>query len=85
MALYEDPRSNVPAAGGTSEPFEITVEVHQSSVLSSLLFNLAMEEATKECRRGVPWDMLYDVDLVLSADKGGGFGALQRMEECHGN
>ena len=27
-----------------------------------------MEEATKECSRGVPWDMLYADDLVLTAE-----------------
>ena len=36
--------------------------------MSPLLFNLVMEEAAKECRRGVPWDMLYADDLVLSAE-----------------
>ena len=36
--------------------------------MSPLLFNLVMEEATKECRRGVPWDMLYADDLVLTAE-----------------
>ena len=68
MALYEDARSSVSAAGGTSAPFEISVGVHQGSALSPLLFNLVMDEATKECRRGVPWDMLYADDLVLTAE-----------------
>ena len=26
-----------------------------------------MEEATRECRRGVPWDMLYADDIVITA------------------
>ena len=68
MALYKDARSCVAAAGGTSSPFEISVGVHQGSALSPLLFNLVIEEATKDCRRGVPWDMLYADDLVLSAE-----------------
>ena len=68
MALYEDARSGVAAAGGTSAPFEISVGVHQGSALSPLLFNLVIDEATRECRRGVPWDMLYADDLVLTAE-----------------
>ena len=68
MALYVDARSSVAAAGGTSAPFEISVGVHQGSALSPLLFNLVMEEVAKECRRGVPWDMLYADDLVLTAE-----------------
>ena len=36
--------------------------------LSPLLFNLAEAEATKDCRRGVPWDIFYDAELVLTAE-----------------
>ena len=68
MALYRDARSSVAAAGGTSHPFEISVGVHQGSALSPLLFNLVMEEATRDYRRGVPWDMLYADDIVLTAE-----------------
>ena len=68
MALYGGARSSVVAAGGSSAPFEISVGVHQGSVLSPLLFNLVMEEATKDCRRGVPWDILLADDLVLTAE-----------------
>ena len=40
--------------------------VHQGSVLSSLLFIVVMEEATKECRVGYPWELIYADDLVLT-------------------
>ena len=68
MALFSGARPIVVAAGGPSAPFEISVGVHQVSALSPVLFNFVMEEATKECRRGVPWDMLYADDLVLTAE-----------------
>ena len=68
MALYRDSKSCVAAADGTSAPFNITVGVHQGSTLSPLLFNLVLEEATKECSDGVPWDMLYADDLVLTGE-----------------
>ena len=68
MALYRDSKSCVTAADGTSASFDITVGVHQGSTLSPLLFNLVLEEATKECSDGVPWDMLYADDLVLTGE-----------------
>ena len=53
---------------GTSESFEIKVGVHQGSALSPLLFIIIKEEATKECRKGTPWELLYADDLVLTAE-----------------
>ena len=67
MALYVDAQSSVSAAGGTSAPFEMTVWMHQDSALNPLLFNLVMDEATKEYSRGIPWDALYVNYLVLTA------------------
>ena len=49
-------------------PSQYQLGVHQGSTLSPLLFNLVLEEATKECRRSVPWDLLYADDLVLTAE-----------------
>ena len=42
--------------------------VHQGSALSPLLFILVMEEATKACKIGDPWELLYADDLVLTAE-----------------
>ena len=68
LALYDASRSCAAAAGGLSNPFNVTVGVHQGSTLSPLLFNVVMEEATKECHRGVPWDMLYADDLIITGE-----------------
>ncbi len=68
MALYEGSKSRVSVVDGTSEEFEIQVGVHQGSALSPLLFIVVMEEATKDCRRGDPWELLYADDLVLTAE-----------------
>ena len=54
--------------GETSESFEIGVGVFQGSVLSPLLFILVMEEATRECRVGSLWELLYADDLSLIAE-----------------
>ena len=32
------------------------------------MFIVVMEEATKECRVGDPWEQLYADDLVLTAE-----------------
>ena len=68
MALYEGSCSRVRVAGVESDEFNITVGVHQGSALSPLLFILVMDEATMECRRGDPWELLYADDLVLTAE-----------------
>ena len=68
MALYRETRSRVRVAGETSDSFEIGVGVHQESVLSLLLFILVMEEATRECRVGGLWELLYADDLALTAE-----------------
>ena len=79
MELYSGSKSRVTAAGCTSSSFEITVGVHQGSALSPLLFNLVMEEATRECRRGVPWDIPYADNIVITATSMG--EAVQRLAE----
>ena len=33
-----------------------------------MAFKTVMEEAAKNCRSMVPWDMLYAEDLVISAE-----------------
>ena len=37
-------------------------------MLSPLLFMLVMEEATRECRVGGLWELLYADDLALTAE-----------------
>ena len=68
MGLYHHSSSQVRFAGAMSGSFPIGVGVHQGSALSPLLFKLVLEESTKHCRRGDPWELLYADDLVLTAD-----------------
>ena len=68
MELYREMRSRVRVAGETSDSFEIGVGVHQGSVLSPLIFIFIMEEATRECRVGGLWELLYADDLALTAE-----------------
>ena len=75
MALYSCSSSKVRFAGVDSVDFPIGVGVHQGSALSPLLFVLVIEEASKSCRRGHPWELLYADDIVLTAD------SKERVEE----
>ena len=76
MALYRETGSSVRVVGETSVNFGIEVGVHQGSVLSPLLFIVVMEEETKECRVGDPWELLYADDFVLTAESQEGVEAL---------
>lgn len=67
MATYESAKTVVKSRVGVSDELDITVGVHQGSVLSPLLFITVMEEATKLARKGAPMDLLYADDLVLTA------------------
>ena len=42
--------------------------VYQGSVLSPLLFIIVLEALSKQCRRGLPYELLYADDLVLIAE-----------------
>ena len=48
-----------------SEEFDVGVGVHQGSVLSPFHFVAVMEVLTSEVREGLPWEILYEDDLVL--------------------
>ena len=57
MALYTSSTTKVRVAGKLSADFPIAVVVHEESALSPLLFIVVMEEATKQCHKGDPWEL----------------------------
>ena len=57
--VYDDPNSRIKVNSCFSERFEVTVGVHQDSVLSLLLFAIVMEAFCHECPIGYPWKLLY--------------------------
>ena len=67
MAMYENSASTVRINNTTGKKFGVKVGVHQGSVLSPLLFVIVLEALSRECRVGVPWEMLYADDLVIVA------------------
>ena len=68
QSMYKDVRSRVRVGDGYSEVFGVGVGVHQGSVLSPLLFIIALEALSREFRTGCPWEMLYADDLMISAE-----------------
>ena len=67
MALYQDASAVVRTDMGDSEDFKVGVGVHQGSVLSPLLFAIVMDVVSRDARKGLPWELLYADDLVLTA------------------
>ena len=54
--------------GQYREEFGVGAGVHQTYVLSQLLFILVLEALSLEFHIGVPWEQLYSDHLVLIAD-----------------
>ena len=71
QSMYKDVRSRVRVGDGYSEEFSVGVGVHQSSVLSPLLFIIVLEAISREFRTGCPSKLLYADDLVVSAESVG--------------
>ena len=67
MALYTEACTVVRTDAGLSERFEVKVGLHLESVLSPLLFAVAMDVVSSEARSGLPFELLYADDLVIMA------------------
>ena len=68
QAMYKEAKSSVRINNSFSAEFDVTVGVHQGSVLSPLLFIIVMEALSQEFRTGCPWELLYADDLVIVAE-----------------
>ena len=68
QAMYADAKSAVRINSSYSAEFNVTVGVHQGSVLSPLLFIIVMEALSQEFRTGCPWELLYADDLGIVAE-----------------
>ena len=73
QGMYANSRIRVSVREGYSEEFEVKVSVHQSSVLSPLLFIIVLEALSLKFRSGVLWEDLYAKDLFILAES---------LEEC---
>ena len=66
QGMYANARSQVCVGEGFSQEFEVKVGVHQGSVLSPLLFIIALEALSHEFWAGVSWEELSADDLFSS-------------------
>lgn len=55
---------------GVIEEFEVEAGLHQGSILSPLLFAIAMDRLINDLRLGSPWTMMFRDDIAISADGG---------------
>ena len=67
-SLYEGGHTIVQCSAGNSEPFPVTVGLHQGSALSPFLFAVVMDTISSNVRVGVPDELLYADDIAISAN-----------------
>ena len=63
--MYEESETVVRCAVGTTESFEVKVELHQGSALSLFQFAVIMYRLTNEVKKEPPWTMLFADDIVI--------------------
>ena len=68
--MYEGSETVVRCAVGTTESFNVKIELPQSSALSPLLFSVIMNRLTDEVRREPPWTMLFADNIVIAKRPG---------------
>ena len=67
-SMYDNVHLKVRITNSYSNPMNVSVGVHQRSVLCPLLFIIVMEALPREFRTGCPWELLYTDDLVTVAE-----------------
>ena len=65
MSLYHGAKTKVRVGSELSQEFLVQVGVHQGSVLSPLLFAIAVDVTSENAREGLMNEILYADDLVL--------------------
>ena len=68
MAMYENAQTVVRTTEGDNKAFDVKIGLCQGSVLSPLLFVIAMEMISRELRAGLLLELLYADDLILIAE-----------------
>ena len=68
MSLYHGAKTKVRVGYELSQKFLIQVDVHQESVLSPLLFAIAVDVISENTRERLMNDILYADDLVFTSE-----------------
>ena len=64
QAMYSQARCQVRVGDSYCEEFDVTVGVHQGSVLSALNFIMILEALSRDLRVSVLWELFFADDLV---------------------
>ena len=63
--MYEESKTVVRYAVGTTESFKVKLGLHQGSALSPFLFAVIMNRLQDEVRREPSWTMLFAHNIVI--------------------
>uniref|UniRef100_A0A8I6YAQ5 Reverse transcriptase domain-containing protein n=1 Tax=Hordeum vulgare subsp. vulgare TaxID=112509 RepID=A0A8I6YAQ5_HORVV len=66
--MYGNVVTSVRISDGDTDDFSIRIGLHQGSALSPYLFDLVMDEVTRDIQGDIPWCMLFADDVVLVHD-----------------
>uniref|UniRef100_A0A8I6WS22 Reverse transcriptase domain-containing protein n=1 Tax=Hordeum vulgare subsp. vulgare TaxID=112509 RepID=A0A8I6WS22_HORVV len=66
--MYDNVVTSVRTSDGDTDDFPIRIGLHQGSALSPYLFDLVMDEFTRDIQGDIPWCMLFADDVVLVDD-----------------
>jgi len=68
MSMYTGAKTVVRTVYGNSNSVKVKISMHQGSALSLLLSVIVMEGLSREFRVALPWELLYEHDLVVIAE-----------------
>jgi hypothetical protein len=63
--MYDNVATSVRTNDGDTDNFPIKIGLHQGPALSPYLFDLVMDEVTRDIQGDIPWCMLFADDVVL--------------------
>jgi hypothetical protein len=68
--MYDNVVTSVRTSDGDTDDFRIKIVLHKGSTLRPYLFDLVMDEVTRDIQGDIPWCMLFTDDVVLVDDGG---------------
>jgi hypothetical protein len=66
--MYNNVVTSVRTSDGDTDDFPIKIGQHQGLALNPYLFDLVMDEVTRDIQGDIPWCMLFAYDVVLIDD-----------------